>query len=128
MKGTLLPLCLALTALAQEEPGPKERFNRFDQNRDGQLSRQEFPGPPKVFDRLDRDGDGFLTREEMRDSRRGRGHLEAPPEGPGKRPNDAAPAVGAPAPRVQAQDLADDRKVDLSQVRRVTVLIFGSHT
>lgn len=41
---------------------------------------------------------------------------------------DNAPKVGDPIPKVSAVTLLDGEKVDLSQPKRVTVLIFGSHT
>lgn len=39
-----------------------------------------------------------------------------------------APAPGDPAPKVSAKSKADGTLVDLSKVKRATVLVFGSHT
>lgn len=41
---------------------------------------------------------------------------------------DNAPQVGDPIPKTIASKLSDQKKVDLSNPKRTTVLIFGSHT
>ena len=41
---------------------------------------------------------------------------------------DNAPKVGDPIPETVATTLADQKKVDLSNPEKITVLIFGSHT
>ncbi|MEN8848649.1 MAG: hypothetical protein ABF377_11320 [Akkermansiaceae bacterium] len=41
---------------------------------------------------------------------------------------DNAPKVGEAIPKVSALTLKEQKKVDLSQPEKVTVLIFGSHT
>lgn len=46
----------------------------------------------------------------------------------GLRSRSPAPAPGDPAPKVSAKLKADGALVDLSKVKRVTVLVFGSHT
>lgn len=53
-------------------PGAKF-LERFDENRDGVVTREEFPGDPRRFDRLDANGDGQIDRREIQQavSRRG---------------------------------------------------------
>ena len=46
----------------------------------------------------------------------------------GRRGPDKAPALGAPIPKVSAKSPDGKTTVELSQPRRHTVLIFGSHT
>ena len=65
-----------------------------------------------------------LTEEEMKnaegnDRRGGKG-------GGGKADN--APTVGSNAPKLQAQKLGSTDMVDLGNIKKPTVLIFGSYT
>ncbi len=55
--------------------GPEDFLNRFDTNKDGQVSKEEFTGPANRFPMLDQDGDGIITRKEMESipQRAGRG-------------------------------------------------------
>jgi acetyl esterase/lipase len=58
--------CLVATAFAQ--PDPRENFDRWDRNGDGQLSRDELPsGVRGNFGRLDANGDGAVSRGEHDD-------------------------------------------------------------
>ena len=61
-------LLLGGLSVAGSTFGQQERASRFDQwdrNDDGKLTREELPGAlRKNFDRVDRDGDGFISREE----------------------------------------------------------------
>lgn len=41
---------------------------------------------------------------------------------------DHAPAVGAPIPKVSAKAQADGKMVIINKPKRLTVLVFGSHT
>jgi acetyl esterase/lipase len=51
-------------SLSAQEP-EKSRFDRWDKNGDGKLTRDELPAAPrKNFDRIDRNGDGHISREE----------------------------------------------------------------
>ncbi len=53
-------LLLSSPALAQTS-----RFDNWDKNQDGKLSREELPEPlRKNFDRVDKNGDGSISREE----------------------------------------------------------------
>ena len=50
---------------AQENKPSSSRFDRWDKNGDGQLSKEELPEAlRKNFDRIDRDGNGSISREE----------------------------------------------------------------
>lgn len=59
-------LCCCLVAgTAVAQPDPRENFDRWDRNRDGQLSQEELPeGVRGNFARLDANRDGRITREE----------------------------------------------------------------
>ena len=59
---SLLLLCVAGAAHAQSTAS--DRFQQFDKNGDGKLTREELPAP-KIFDGADADKDGLLTREEL---------------------------------------------------------------
>lgn len=77
---------LSLGFLGADEPEQKDRFQLWDQNSDGKLSRAELPpGLKKNFAKVDRDGDGFISRAEheraMAAWRQARGR-----EGGGRRP------------------------------------------
>lgn len=78
--------------LAQGSGGFVERFQQFDKNGDGKLTREEFPAA-KIFDAADADKDGFLTREEIAAYFRKQqsGTPTAPPATPSK---PATPPVG----------------------------------
>ena len=62
---------------------PMARFERYDANKDGKLSREEFKGDDASFKGLDADGDGFLTPQEFE-------------KAAGKRPAKGPGAPGAP--------------------------------
>ena len=61
MKSYLLLLCafIATSAMGQS------RFDQWDRNKDGKVSREELPLPIRNnFGRVDKDKDGFISREE----------------------------------------------------------------
>lgn len=66
MKKTLFLCLFSLTGLAvcllAAQPG-LEKFNRYDRDGDGLLTREEVPSPA-IFDRLDLNQDGSVTRAE----------------------------------------------------------------
>lgn len=43
-------------------------LQRFDRNRDGEVTRREFDGPPWRFNMLDRNGDGVVSQDEAASS------------------------------------------------------------
>lgn len=76
----LLPFLLVGICDAQRNEAA--RFDKWDRDRSGGLSREEVPGPlRKNFDRADRNGDGVISREE--DAAVGR--RRAPEKGAGPR-------------------------------------------
>ena len=60
----LLLFALGVSAVQIPAQTASERFQQFDKNGDGKLTREEFPAA-KIFDGADADKDGFLTREEL---------------------------------------------------------------
>lgn len=97
----VIVLCLLITGgwvLAQQTPKPagqeprpdnarrQERNERlakqlvalFDQDADGQLSKQEFKGPSLAFRRLDQNRDGVLTKEELESMQGGQAIYQGP--------------------------------------------------
>lgn len=88
-------------------------MEKADTNKDQSLSVKEWTD---FFKAIDDNGDDFLQNEELRAALEGRSY------------NDRAPQVGDPAPKVQAKRLSDNQEVNLTQLRRPTVLIFGSYT
>ena len=95
-------------------PVPFELFRRIDRNEDGKISQDEWR---RFFKAADRNRDGFVTKPEWILTLRG-----------GRGAFDPAPKAGDPAPKVKAKSLKDGKIVDLSKLRRTTVLIFGSYT
>jgi acetyl esterase/lipase len=61
IRGLLILLLSTSVASAQSTA---DRFQQFDKNADGKLTREEFPAA-KIFDGADADKDGLLTREEI---------------------------------------------------------------
>lgn len=65
MQSRVFPLILALLcAPAVGQEPAVDRFQQFDRNDDGQLSREEFPAA-KIFDAADVNRDGLLARDEL---------------------------------------------------------------
>ncbi len=85
----------------------------LDADKDNKVSKKELDA---WFEKADQNGDGYVDGAEWTAATTGR------------RLRDPAPAVGADAPKVKAKSLKTKQDVDLSAVKRVTVLIFGSHT
>ncbi len=70
--------CLLTTSSAFAQ----SKFDQWDKNADGKLSRDELPKAlQRNFDRVDRDGDGFISRQEDTDFRQ-RGQQPKPTKGP----------------------------------------------
>ncbi|MEM7601924.1 MAG: alpha/beta hydrolase fold domain-containing protein [Verrucomicrobiota bacterium] len=68
---TLFLLSIVATSVEAQRPN---RFDQWDKNTDGKLSREELPAPlQKNFDRVDQDGDGFISRKEDEAIRSGTG-------------------------------------------------------
>jgi len=84
-----------------------------DTDRDGKVSKAEWDA---YFKKMDENGDGQLDEGEMRAAMAGGSY------------NDSAPKVGAPAPKVSVTRQADGAKVELSRLKKPTVLVFGSWT
>ena len=139
-----------------EFTGRPALFDRLDQNHDGFVTRAEAEamrrqgagfgkeGPgletrtagPMLFPRLDRDGNKKISRSEWSDF-----FKQADLNGDDfvdmdewqaltrQQPfRDNAPAVGTPAPSVKLKSLRTGQIIDVSAVRRPTVLVFGSYT
>jgi hypothetical protein len=66
---------------------------------------------------------GMHSSATAQTSREDRARHEAGLRGRGQ-----APKIGDPAPKVSAKAKTDGAMVDLSKPKRVTVLVFGSHT
>ncbi|MHC4959986.1 MAG: EF-hand domain-containing protein [Planctomycetota bacterium] len=49
---------------------PWERMQRYDENKDGKVTKEEFGGPERMFDRLDANKDGVVTKAEAKGMRR----------------------------------------------------------
>ena len=112
---------LLATMAAQQAPPPQGIFRALDGDRSRSLSAREWSLFFRAADfaKADTDRDGQVTPQEWRDYIR--------PRGAG-RPGTAGPAVGQPVPALKLKALKDGRLVDLSQVERPTVLVFGSYT
>lgn len=54
-----------ISAVASGQQSKTTRFDQWDRNADGKLTREELPQPIRAnFDRVDRNKDGFISREE----------------------------------------------------------------
>lgn len=87
--------------------------DQLDGDKDQLVSKKELDA---WFAKADRNGDGFVDQAEWTAAVSGRAL------------HDPAPKVGSEAPKVSAKSLATKQLVDLHDVKRTTVLIFGSHT
>ncbi len=59
------PCLIVLAVLCVSSAFAQSRFDQWDENKDGKVSREEIPAQiRKSFDRVDRDKDGFISREE----------------------------------------------------------------
>lgn len=152
---TLIILGSSSLVYAQKGKPSWEKVSRHDSDKDGKVSRVEFKGPDMAFTRFDADKDGFVTQAEMKNLAPKQGGREdmKPKKGDeedmkpkigdeedmklkkgggksskgGGRP-DNAPAAGTQAPKLKAQILNGEGFVDLGEIKKTTVLIFGSHT
>jgi hypothetical protein len=88
-------------------------LDKIDTNKDGSISKAEWSA---FFKGADKNKDDVLQKEEF-DAAAG-----------GRPMADAAPKVGAPAPKGSAKVRGLTAKIDLSSPKRTTVLIFGSWT
>ena len=102
----------------QGQGGPNILLQRLDTDKDGKVSEEEWKA---FFKAADKDGDGAVTAEEL-----GAAMMQGG-GGMSRRP-DNAPEVGTEVPKVSAKTLEEGRSVDLSKLRRTTVLVFGSYT
>ena len=137
---SLLVLALAVGVSFAEETGssPGDRFlQRFDEDKDGKVSKDEFPGRTEMFDRVDENKDGFIDESEI--NKRppgggGRGSSMRPPSG-GRPPGvhareDKGPKVGDVAPSFKLASLDGKEEFELKTFKgaRPVVLLFGSYT
>jgi len=90
---TALLVALFTSAALAQSPSLADRFDRFDRNRDGKVTREELP-QEAIFKRLDRNGDGVIERSEVggttpatpnRPRSAGTGDLVMPAEPPHKK-------------------------------------------
>lgn len=132
---TLMILGSSSIAYAQKGKPSWERISRHDSDKDGKVSKVEFKGPEMAFTRFDADKDGFVTKAEMESltPKKGGGDSMKSKKGGGKSGKgggrtDNAPAAGTQAPKLKAQMLNSEAFVDLGEIKKTTVLIFGSHT
>ncbi len=147
MKEKTFPLIVSLLVLAlvagvsfaQETGGsPGDRFlQRFDEDKDGKVSKDEFPGRNEMFDRVDENKDGFIDESEINKRPPGggrRGSSMGPPSGgrpPGSRDReDKGPKVGEVAPSFKLASLDGKQEFELRTFKgaRPVVLLFGSYT
>lgn len=137
----------------EEFPGPEAMFERLDANRDGMLTeaemrrQRELPRGPlrpgggpaggmALWQRADANQDEQVSLQEWNDfftlADENADKILQPEEwqaaSRGVPLKDPAPALGDRAPAVKARRLGSSEEVDLSAMRRPTVLIFGSYT
>lgn len=87
--------------------------HRIDTDHNEQISLVEWT---EFFKEADENGDEILQPEEWQAAMR-------------QQPvHDPAPAVGQPVPKVKAKERDSGREVDLGEIRKPTVLVFGSYT
>lgn len=121
MKYTLLLLLLTSSiTYAQQRHASWEQISRHDTNDDGKVTKEEFKGPERAFTRFDTNKDDSITVEEMKNIKPRGGKR-------GKKP-DTAPQVESVAPPLKAQKLNSKDMIDLGNIKKTTVLIFGSYT
>jgi len=89
--------------------GRLARFEAYDVNKDGYVTRREFPNfiDPKLVAALDRDGDGALALGEIRGSFAGWRPSAAEPRGERRPPKHAAAPAGRPAPLCWVPNFGD---------------------
>jgi len=91
----------------------KRMATQFDKDKDGKVSEAEWQA---FFKKADENEDGVLDSGELTAALGGRAY------------NDTAPKGGTDAPAAKAKDAKSGAIVDLKQLRRPTVLVFGSWT
>ena len=105
--------------------GQQELFRALDLDTDQKLSAKEWGVLLQAadFKKADSQADGHVTSEEwMRFFGQGQRPARGGDGGGG------GAQVGALAPKVSAQFMAGDRVLDLSKIKRHTVVVFGSYT
>ncbi len=103
-------------------------FERFDSNRDGEITQDEIPQRAQRLMQLDRNGDGLLTREELSQGRPGGGPGGRPGRGPGGPSQESGTLVGQPLPDITVYD-AQGKEFSLSSLKgNYSVLVFGCLT
>ena len=118
-----------------QPPGTADVWNylaeKYDQNKDGQLTSAEYDRGAEAFARLDRNGDGVLTQSDWIVKRGGPAAANQRGERPGEATAGEAPRVGTPAPDFDLPYVKDATKtVRLSSFagKKPVALIFGSYT
>ena len=107
----LILILFFLGAAAAEDDLPA--MARVDTDGNGYVSEQEWIA---FYRRADQNGDGVLEREELHASVRG------------IKLNGLGPAVGELGPSIRVLSQATGARVDLFDLRRKTVLVFGAWT
>lgn len=116
---------MSLTGFSQRERPTWEKLVSSDVDEDAKISKAEFAGKnvENFFKKFDTNSDGFITEDEFSSvAKKGRR------SGKGGNKVDNAPAEGSIAPLLVAKKLGADENVNLGEIKKLTVLIFGSYT
>ena len=140
---------------AEEFTGPERFFERMDSDKDGFVTKEEVakmrgrrggpgrgqsrgqgPDTDAILKQIDSDKNGkvsdkewtayFKTMDENGDGQLDDGELRAALTG--RKYNDTAPKVGAPAPPIKAISRETNKSVELNRFAKPTVIVFGSWT
>ena len=139
---------------AEEFTGPERFFERMDGDKDGFVTKEEVakmrgrgrggpgrgrsggPDTDAILKTIDSDKNGkvsktewaayFKTMDENGDGQLDDGELRAALTG--RKYNDTAPKVGAPAPPIKAVSRETNKSVELNRFAKPTVIVFGSWT